>query len=103
MMSPAQYREIRRRLSDCFGSRLEQVIIYGSEARGEAQPDSDIDVLAVMAGSPSQSDDPRALDALYPMMLAYGRPIHVMCIDKNTYEAGEWPLWQSIKAQGRRI
>lgn len=101
MLSRAQYHEIRRRLGDCFGPRLDRVILYGSEARGEAEPESDVDVLAVVCGPTNQSDDSNALDALYPMMLDCGRPIHVLCVDRATYEAAEWPLWREIKSEGR--
>lgn len=36
--------EIRSRLENIYGDRLKRVVLFGSRARGEAQPDSDYDV-----------------------------------------------------------
>ena len=40
--------ELKERLTSAYGHRLHAVVLFGSEARGEAGPDSDIDVLAVL-------------------------------------------------------
>jgi predicted nucleotidyltransferase len=42
--------ELRRRLEGLYGDRLARLILYGSQARGEAGPGSDIDVLVVLKG-----------------------------------------------------
>lgn len=39
------------------GFHPERIILFGSQARGEARPDSDVDVIVVMAEAP----DPRAI------------------------------------------
>ncbi|MFM9024014.1 MAG: nucleotidyltransferase family protein, partial [Planctomycetaceae bacterium] len=36
--------ELKERLTAAYGHRLYTVVLFGSEARGEAGPDSDIDV-----------------------------------------------------------
>jgi predicted nucleotidyltransferase len=40
--------EFRRRLVEHFGSRLVGLTLFGSYARGEAGPDSDVDVAVVL-------------------------------------------------------
>jgi predicted nucleotidyltransferase len=42
--------ELRQRLVQALGHQLANVILYGSYARGDAWPDSDIDVLIVVNG-----------------------------------------------------
>jgi len=41
---------LREELQSTLGSRLEAIYLYGSRARGEARPDSDIDILIVVHG-----------------------------------------------------
>jgi len=43
------------RLKEEFGDNLVSVVLYGSVARGDYRPDSDIDLLLVLRGAPSCS------------------------------------------------
>lgn len=50
-MTPhAALRDLRARLEAHYGERLAAVLLYGSHARGEARPGSDVDVVAVLRG-----------------------------------------------------
>jgi predicted nucleotidyltransferase len=40
--------EYKKYLNQHYGKRLIKVILYGSQARGEAKPDSDIDLLIIL-------------------------------------------------------
>jgi predicted nucleotidyltransferase len=41
-------REYRARLEQIYGPRLVRLVLFGSRARGDAEPDSDIDVMIVL-------------------------------------------------------
>jgi predicted nucleotidyltransferase len=43
-------KELKQGLIRIYGNQLKAVYLYGSYARGDARPDSDIDVLMVLKG-----------------------------------------------------
>ncbi len=91
----------KERLAEVYGDRLRGLILYGSEARGEAQPESDIDLLVLLDGPIALGTDLRTIvDALYPLQLEVERPIHATPADPEDYEAGEFALYRKAKREG---
>ena len=43
-------QQLRAGLKAQYGDRLDRVLLYGSQARGDAGPESDVDVLVVLKG-----------------------------------------------------
>ena len=43
-------RRLKARLAEAYGPRFAGLVLYGSYARGEAGPDSDVDLLVVLNG-----------------------------------------------------
>jgi predicted nucleotidyltransferase len=96
-------REIKGRLQTAFGERLRGVVLYGSEARGEATEDSDIDVLMLLEGPVDAGEDINTgVDAVYPLVLRVGRPIHTFPVDVTGYEAGVMALYREARKEGIR-
>ncbi len=94
-------RELKRRLENAFGERLKGVIIHGSEARGEAREDSDIDVMVLLEGPIDLWDDiGRGIEATYDLTLQLGRPVHPEPVDVEAYEKGEFALYRNVKKEG---
>jgi uncharacterized protein len=42
--------ELRRQFEFLYGDRLVRMVLFGSQARGDAEPESDIDMLVVLHG-----------------------------------------------------
>ncbi len=65
---------IKACLQAVYGDRLRGVVLYGSEARGEATPDSDVDILVLLAGPVALGQELRTIiAALYPLPLEVDR------------------------------
>ena len=95
--------QITSRLREAFGTRLQGTVLYGSEARDEAEADSDIDVLILLTGPVHLWRDIQvALRALYPLSLEWDRPISPKPVDAAQYEAGGCPLYRRAQAEGVR-
>ena len=92
---------IKGALLAAFGGRLKGAVLYGSEARGGGEPDSDIDVLVLLDGPIRLGADLQTIiDALYPLQLEVCRPIHAMPVSVKAYAAGEFALYRNAKKEG---
>ena len=60
---------VRRLLAHALGEQFVQAMLFGSRARGEAQPDSDIDVLVIVPGEVNYMDLLRRTSALVAELL----------------------------------
>lgn len=45
---PSLLQQLRTELHRVLGEQIEAIYLYGSQARGDARPDSDVDVLVVL-------------------------------------------------------
>ena len=96
--------EITRRLRAEYGSRLHGVVLYGSEARGDARPDSDIDLLVLLEGPVEYGRDLEAnLDALYPLSVDLGRRLSAKPVEAAQYERAECPLYRLAREEGLAV
>ncbi len=88
-------------LQTAFPERLRGVVLYGSEARGTAGPDSDIDLLILLDGPVDYGRDLQtSLDVLYPLALQIGRRISIKPVEAEEYETVECPLYRSAHQEG---
>jgi predicted nucleotidyltransferase len=56
--------ELKRGLEAIYGERLKAVVLFGSQARGDATPDSDVDVAVVLDDFESAGAERRRMDGL---------------------------------------
>ncbi len=93
--------QIKTSLHDAFGDRLRGIVLYGSEARGDADKDSDIDLLVLLKGPIALGKDLETIiHALYPLQLEVLRPLHATPVNVESYEAGEFALYRNAKEEG---
>ena len=88
-------------LDGAFGDRLRGVVLYGSEARGEAGPDSDVDLLVLLDEVEHYAEDIRTcIEALYPLSEELDRRISPRPIPQRQYERTECPLSRAVRREG---
>lgn len=93
--------EVRPRLEQAFGSRLKEVILYGSHARGSAEEMSDLDLLVVLEEPVQLGVDLEVIvRALYPVQLRLEGPVHALPVSVTAFARAEYALYREAKQDG---
>ncbi len=94
-------RELRRRLEALYGNRLVKVILFGSQARGDASPDSDIDVAIVLDGAVDPNVE---IDRVVPItaQLSLENDVLISCvyISAARYASDGGLLFLNLRSEG---
>lgn len=99
--SGALRRHLRRRLRAIFGERFREARLFGSFARGDAGPESDLDVLVVLQGPVDRFEEYRRLgDLVVDLMERYGVYVSPLVVEEHDYDAGSGPLLQNVREEG---
>ena len=92
--------DLRARLGALYGDRLVRVVLFGSYARGEATPESDVDVLVVLREKRSAYDEAWALSEISSDLISdYGLCTSFLPIDTAT-EQQNWPVLLNVREEG---
>jgi predicted nucleotidyltransferase len=91
----------RAALDEIYGSRIERVVLFGSRARGDAQPDSDYDIAVFLHDMTDRAAEMKRLADLVTDILYDGGPfIHAMPYRAGLYNDERMPLMHEIRADG---
>ena len=88
-------------LASLYQEQLQSIILYGSQARKESQPDSDIDLLVVLdtLTSPYHEID-KTSQFIAELCLEFDVVISRHFISTEKYQAGNTPFLANIKKEG---
>ena len=87
-----------------YGSRLVDVVLYGSHARGDAHPDSDVDLAVVLAEMSSPWEELRRMDQiLWRHTLDSGVTVSATPISLKAWRDARRPLVKAAQGEGVRV
>ena len=93
--------ELREQLDRLYGDRLERLVLFGSQARGDAEPDSDIDVLVVLRGEVSPGEEiERTSETRGAICLKHAAVISCVYVSADRYATAQDSLLRNVRREG---
>jgi predicted nucleotidyltransferase len=94
-------KELKQLLSEVYGERLSGTYLYGSYARGDFHPGSDVDILVALKGivNPSREID-RLSQGVSDICLEYDVLIALFPVPEDWLEVRKSPLFENVRREG---
>lgn len=93
--------ELRQRLEELYGDRLERVVLFGSQARGDAAPDSDVDVLVVLRGPVRPGEEiERTSEVVGEISLRHEVALSRVFVPADRFRHDRTPFLSTIREEG---
>ena len=93
-------RKFSTALNEMYGARLERVVLFGSQARGDARPDSDYDIAVFLKDYADRWIEADTIAAITTDILSEtGAFIHAMPYRAEQYNERS-PLMHEIRREG---
>ena len=94
-------REYRRRLEEIYGPRLLGLVLFGSRARDDADPDSDIDVLIILSGPLDDwAETQRTSKVTSEVSMEFDADIARMFVAAEDYAEKTLPFYEAVRREG---
>lgn len=106
-LSPDQLRalseDVKQALTELYGDRLAQVVLYGSYARGDYRAESDIDYMVVLndADVKSAQEIRYMIDIIYDLSDKYHTLISVKPTSSKKYLQSDLFLYRDVRREGK--
>lgn len=93
--------DLRQRLTQLYGPRLVRLVLYGSQARGDAEEGSDVDVLVVLDGEVRPGEEIRRTGGIIAeLSLANDVVISCAFVSSKRFTAEKIPFLLNVRREG---
>jgi predicted nucleotidyltransferase len=93
--------QLRQRLEALYGPRLIKMVLYGSQACGDAEPGSDIDVLLVLQGRVEPGKEiARTSDIRLELSLEHNTVVSCAYVSQHRYVSEQSPFLLNVRREG---
>src|SRR5438552_3924849 len=93
--------ELKSQFEALYGDRFVSMILYGSQARGDARQWSDIDVLTVLKGPVDPSKEiHRTGGIVSDLCLQHDVVIQRLFVDEDRWRKLDGPIFENIQLEG---
>ncbi len=97
-------KELRQQLRSLYGSRLLQLVLFGSQARGDDEAGSDIDVMVVLQGPVNVGAEIARVGATKAALsLKYDVVIACVFVSAERYATERSPLLLNVRREGMTV
>lgn len=96
--------ELRRHFEELYGERLVHIVLFGSQARGDAESGSDIDVLVVLKGHVSPCEEiARTSEITADLSLQQNEVVSCVFVSDEQFQQERSPLLINVRREGVAI
>lgn len=96
--------ELYSRFQELYGDRLVRMVLYGSQARGDAGNDSDIDILVVLKNKVDPMGEIKRTGGIVAeLSLKFGVVISCIFMDEGYFMHRNGPLLRNIRKEGIEV
>ena len=93
--------QLHNRFEVIYRDRLSNMLLYGSQARGDADPESDIDVLVVLKGEVLPCDEiERTIEDVANISLENDVVVSCVFVSEDQFENERSPLLMNVRREG---
>ena len=94
--------EVKQALTKLYGDRLDRVVLYGSYARGDFHPESDVDFLIILrdANFRQSRETDKFWDLTWDTWLRYGVWLSVRVVSIEGYQQSDLFFYRNVRHEG---
>jgi len=93
--------EFRKRLENLYGRRLAQLILFGSHARHDPEPGSDVDLLVLLEGPVHTGEELSRISPITAeLSLQYDVLLSCVVASRDRYEEENSPFFLNVRTEG---